>query len=99
MEVVITVKDKDYLPPQQMLVDIWKEHLKHVGDGLNLGFLTFTKQRPKNPKSDTRKIAGIKAECVSYLKDDRELVKMSEQNFILLMAKMGIDMDIQKLDA
>jgi len=44
-----------------------------------------------------RRIAGLKAESISYLHDDRELVKMSEENFIYLMAKMGVGVEITEL--
>lgn len=93
----ISIEDKEYEPRQQTLIDIWHSHLKNVQDGLNLGFLTFVNKRPKNPKSNNRRIAGLKAESISYLKDDRELVKMSDENFIYLMAKMGIGITIEEV--
>ena len=97
MIVLVTIKeDKDYLPQQQTLIDLWNQQLKRKASGGTFGHVMFTKDRPKNPKTDNRRIAGIKAESVSYLKDNRELIKMTEANFILLMAKMGIEMTIEK---
>lgn len=97
MELTITVKSKeDYAPQQQMLADIWKQHIDAVNDGYDLGFITFSNKAPKNPKTDNRRIAGIKAERVfTYQKGERELVKMTVENFIYLMAKVGIDMEIE----
>ena len=79
-----------------MLINLWEKHLRDIKDGLNMGFITFTNKRPKNPRNDNRKIAGIKAESIAYLRDDRELVKMTDENFIYLMAKMGLDIEIQE---
>ena len=97
MQAVIKITEKDYPPPQQTLIDLWNSHLKAVEAGLNLGFITFTNKRPARPKTDHRRIAGLKAESISYLRDDRELVKMSEKNFIYLMAKMGVGVEITEL--
>ena len=90
----IRIKPKDYEPAQLVLIDLWEKHLKNVRNGINLGFVTFTNKRPKNPKTDNRRIAGLKAESVSYLRDDRELVRMTDENFIYLMARMGIDLEM-----
>ena len=50
----------------------------------------------QNPKNDNRRIAGLKAKSVAYLKEDTELVKMSVENFIYLMAKCGVDIEIKE---
>lgn len=93
MKANITIKS--YPKEAKKLVDIWNNYLNFSIDGLD--FITFVNKRPKNPKTDNRRIAGLKAECISYLKDDEELVKMSVENFIYLMVKCGVDIEIEEV--
>jgi len=93
-EFEIRIKPGDYIPAQQTLIDLWNKHLEDIKDGLNLGYVTFTNKRPKRPRGNTRRIAGVMATSISYLQNDRELIKMSDENFIYLMAKMGIDIEV-----
>ena len=86
---------KSYPKEAEMLVVIWNNHVKHSIEGLD--FITFINKRPKNSKNNNRRIAGLKAESISYLKDDEELVKMSVENFIYLMAKSGIDIEVEEV--
>jgi len=67
--------------------------LYFINNGLD--FITFINKRPKNPKTDNRRIGGLSAKAISYLIDDKELVKMSVENFIYLMAKSGIDIEVE----
>ena len=89
---IANISIKSYPKEAEMLVVIWNTYVKHSIEGLD--FITFKNKRPKNPKNNNRRIAGLKAECISYLKNDEELVKMSVENFIYLMAKSGIDIEI-----
>lgn len=93
---IANVSIKSYPKEAEMLVVIWDTHVKHSTKGLD--FITFINKRPKNPKTNNRRIAGLKAECISYLKDDEELVKMSIENFIYLMAKSGVDIDVEEIE-
>jgi len=77
------------------LVDVW---VAYMNNSLRDEFVVFRVRQPKNPKSDSRRIGGISAQCVSYLQDDTELVKMSVENFILLMAKAGVVMEVRRCE-
>jgi len=91
----ISIQKGNYNSAQQTLIDIWEKKCRMFqSTGLDTGYVTFTNRRPKRPKTDNRRIAGLKAECISYLNDDRELVKMSNDNFLLLMSKMGINVNL-----
>ena len=92
----VEIKIKSYPPEAKNLVDIWNNYTKSNMNSCGIEFLTFVHKRPKNPRSDSRRIAGLSAQCVSYLKDDTELVKMSVENFIYLMAKCGVDMEVKE---
>lgn len=92
---MINIAIKSYPKEAEMLVVIWNTHVKHSIEGLD--FITFKNKRPKNPKNENRRIAGLKAECISYLNDDEELVKMSVENFIYLMAKSGVDIEVEEV--
>lgn len=83
---------KSYPKEAEKLVGIWNKHLDTMVSGLDC--ITFVNKRPKNLKSDNRRIAGLKAESIAYLRDDEELVKMSVENFIYLMAKCGVDIEV-----
>lgn len=93
MKVDITIKS--YPKEAAELIEIWKNHCKPVNTGLE--FIVFKNKRPKNPKSNNRRIAGLPAEAISYIKDDIEVVKMSVENFIYLMAKCGVDIEVTEV--
>ena len=92
---IANVSIRSYPEEAKMLVVIWNTHVKHSIEGLD--FITFKNKRPQNTRNNNRRIAGLKAESIAYLKDDEELVKMSVENFIYLMAKSGIDIDIEEV--
>lgn len=91
----VEVKIKSYPQEAKNLVDIWNSYAK--SNMSSIEFLTFVHKRPKNPKNDNRRIAGLPAQCISYLKDDTELVKMSVENFIYLMAKAGVELEVKEV--
>jgi|GEM_PF-2103101 len=95
---IVEVKIKSYPPEAKNLVDIWNNYAKSNMSSYGIEFLTFVHKRPKNPKSDNRRIAGLPARLVSYLKDDTELVRMSVENFIYLMAKVGVDLEVNQIE-
>jgi hypothetical protein len=95
-EFEIYIKPKQYEPAQQVLIDLWEKHLEDINGGLNLGFVTFKNKRPNNPKNENRRIAGINAKSIAYLREDQELVKMSDEKFLYLMAKVGIDIQVKE---
>lgn len=96
---LITIEIKSYPAQAKNLVDIWRNYgTSNIGES-RIDFITFIKKRPKNSKTQNRRIAGLPAQCISYLKDDTEdteLVKMSVENYIYLMAKSGVVMDIKE---
>ena len=92
---ISNISIKSYPKEAEMLVVIWNNYVKHSIEGLD--FIIFINKRPKNPKTNNRRIAGLKAECISYLKNDEELVKMSVENFIYLMTKSGIDIEVEEV--
>lgn len=93
----LEIRVKGYPPEAKNLVDIWNNYAKSDMNSYGIEFLTFVHRRPRNPKSENRRIAGLPAQCISYLKDDTELVKMSVENFIYLMAKCGVDIEVEEV--
>lgn len=93
----IEIKIKSYPLGAKNLVDIWNNYAKSGLSDHGIEFVTFVHKRPKNPKTDNRRIAGLPAQCISYLKDDTELVKMSIENFIYLMAKAGVEIETKEV--
>lgn len=94
---VLEIKVKSYPPEAKNLVDIWNNYAKSSLNSAGIEFVTFVHKRPKKPKNENRRIAGLKAQCISYLKDDTELVKMSVENFIYLMVKCGVDIETKEV--
>lgn len=91
----VKIHDDEYNTAQQTLINLWESHCKTVENtGIDLGFITFTNKAPKRPKTMNRRIAGLQATCISYLSENRELVRMDIHNFLLLMAKTGINIEI-----
>jgi len=95
---VIEIKINSYPEQAKKLVDIWNTYLKSdIWRECGVDVITFVHKRPKRTKSIDRRIAGLPAQCISYLKDDTELVKMSVENFIYLMAKAGVDIQVRRV--
>jgi hypothetical protein len=90
---ILDVVIKAYPPECKNLVDIWTNYARYNFTGIDV--ITFVKKRPKNPRTNNRRIAGLPAQCVSYLRNDEELVKMSVEDFLCLMAKCGVDVEIK----
>lgn len=93
----VEIKIKSYPQEAKNLVEIWNNYAKSNMNAHGIEFLTFVHKRPRSPKSDNRRIAGLPAQCISYLKDDTELVKMSVENFIYLMAKAGVNIEAKEV--
>lgn len=91
------VRIKSYPEKTKKLVDIWNNYSNGSMAKAGIDFITFTNKRPNRPKNNNRRIAGLKAESIAYLKDDTELVKMSVENFIYLMAKCGVDIEVKEI--
>ena len=94
MEIII----KGYPNEAKSLVDIWTNYANGTLPKAGIDYVTFKNKRPKNPKTQNRRIAGLKAESISYLRDDEELVKMSVENFIYLMVKCGVDIEVKEVE-
>ena len=92
---MMEIQIKSYPMEAKRLVEIWE---KAGSFKFDIGYLTFKNKRPKNPKNENRRIAGLKAESISYLQNDEELIKMSVENFIYLMAKRGVEIEFKEVD-
>ena len=92
---MMEIQIKSYPKEAEKLVEIWE---KAGGFKFDIGYLTFKNKRPKNPKNENRRIAGLKAESISYLQNDEELIKMSVENFLYLMAKCGVEIEFKEVD-
>lgn len=86
---------KSYPKEAERLVKIWENHFNSVN--IDLEYIIFTNRRPKNRKNNNRRIVELPAEAISYLKDDVEVVKMSVENFIYLMVKCGVDIEVEEI--
>ena len=92
---MMEIQIKSYPMEAKRLVEIWE---KAGGFKFDIGYLTFKIKRPKNPKNENRRIAGLKAESISYLQNDEELIKMSVENFLYLMAKCGVEIEAKEVE-
>ena len=84
-----------YPPEAENLINIWRRHTGFRISGIDV--IKFTHKYTGKAKGDNRRIAGLKAECISYLKNDIEMVKMSVEDFIKLMAKVGVEMRVKRV--
>lgn len=94
-EVVI----KSYPEEAQALVEIWNNHAGTIRSNEGIGLITFTNRRPKRPQTQNRRIAGIEAKAIAYLRDNIELVSMSVENYLYLMAKVGVEIEVKEKEA
>ena len=93
---MMEIQIKSYPMEAKRLVEIWE---KAGSFKFDIGYLTFKNKRPKNPKNENRRIAGLKAESISYLHNDEELIKMSVENFLYLMAKCGVEIEFKEVES
>ena len=93
--VMMKIQIKSYPKEAARLVEIWEKAGTFKFD---IGYVTFKNRRPKNPKNENRRIAGLKAESISYLQNDEELIKMSVENFLYLMAKCGVEIEVKEAE-
>ena len=93
---MMEIQIKSYPMEAKRLVEIWE---KAGSFKFDIGYLTFKNKRPKNPKNENRRIAGLKAESISYLQNDEELIKMSVENFLYLMAKCGVEIEFKEVES
>ncbi len=94
---ILEIKINSYPEEAKKLVDIWNTYLKSdIWRESGVDVITFVHKRPKRTKNNNRRILGLKAESLMYLKDDTGLVKMSVENFIYLMAKCGVDIQVNE---
>jgi hypothetical protein len=94
---ILEIKINSYPEQAKKLVDIWNTYLKSdIWRECGVDVITFVHKRPKRIKNNNRRIAGLPAQCISYLEDDTELVKMSAENFIYLMAKCGVNIQVNE---
>lgn len=89
------IQIKGYPEEAKNLVKIWDKHINSTINGL--GVITFVNARPKQAKESRRKIAGLEAESIAYVGEERELIKMTVENFIYLMAKSGVEIEIKEV--
>ena len=92
---MMQIQIKSYPMEAKRLVEIWE---KAGSFKFDIGYLTFKNKRPKNPKNENRRIAGLEAESISYLQNDEELIKMSVENFIYLMLKCGVEIEFKEVE-
>ena len=93
---LIEIETKNYPEEAKSLIEVWNEHINSSINGL--GVITFVNARPKRAKGSRRRIAGLEAESIAYLGEDRELIKMSVENFIYLMAKSGVEIETREVE-
>lgn len=91
----LEIKIKSYPQQCKNLIVVWQTRAK---SGIDIADnIIFMHQQPKNPKSDIRRIAGLPAKCVSYLRDDWEIVAMKVENYIRLMIMCGVDIEVKEV--
>lgn len=93
---LIDVVIKNYPKEAEKLIEIWEAHSNSIDGGLE--FITFINTKPKNTRNKNRKISGFDAKAVNYLGECQELIKMSVENFVYLMIKCGVEIDIVNID-
>lgn len=89
------IEIKSYPEEARNLIEIWEKYVSSSVDGL--GYITFVNARPERAKGSGRIIAGLEARSIAYIGEDRELIKMTVENFIYLMAKSGVDIKLKEV--
>ncbi len=80
--------EKEYHPVQQMLIDILRSHIKNGGEELPVVFT-----RPNIPNKALRHINRIPCKTIGK-KGDRMIISMEIIDFVRLMVKSGIEIQI-----
>lgn len=88
----VEIKNKKYNSEQTHLINIWSEYLKTD----RIGYILLEKKAGRPTTTGIRKINGVETEFVRYINDKKEMVKINEINFILLMAKCGVEVKVNE---
>jgi len=93
VEKVMTILEKpSYNEGQKALIRIWNNKLEAFKrTKIDTGYVTFI--RPKKNTLSTH-ICKIPCESRGYVNDNNELIQMTTENFLLLMTKVGIEVNI-----
>ena len=93
----IEIKEGMYTLGQLNIIKIWENKIKSFKTcGIDTGYVLFQKPAT-NAKSNKRRLCGFECDLVSYTNNGMEMVKMKNDKFILLMAKIGIDIDLSEV--
>lgn len=91
------LKDKQYNSRQLKLLDIWREYERAARElSQPITRIIFINNSPKNAASnDKRNLAGLPARCINKLNEFEEVQEMTVENFLYLMVKMGIEIEME----
>ena len=90
------LKDKQYNSRQLKLLDIWREYERAARELEHpITRIIFINNSPKNVNNDKRNLAGLPARCINKLNEFEEVQEMTVKNFLYLMVKMGIEIEME----
>jgi hypothetical protein len=88
--------NKQYNRKQLKLLDIWREYERAARELQQpITRIIFINKSPKNASNDKRNLAGLPARCINKLNDFEEIQEMTLENFLYLMVKMGIEIEME----
>jgi hypothetical protein len=90
------LKNKQYNHNQLKLLDIWREYERAARElGQPITRIIFINKSPKNATNEKRNLAGLPAKCINKLNGFEEIQEMTVENFLYLMVKMGIEIEME----
>lgn len=87
------LKSEDYVPEQQNLINVFENYLK--GSLAGIAPIVFTAPYKKKPR---KVINHIPCRTIGMDAEGRHLIAMTAMNFVLLMAKSGIQMKVSETE-
>lgn len=90
----VSIIKKNYNEAQLKFIKIWAEYINRP---YKTNFILLEKPADKKAKINKRNILSIPCEFIRYINEETELVKMYNDDFVLLMAKIGIKVKVEEV--
>jgi hypothetical protein len=95
---ILILPDPNYTNGQYTLIEIWQKFIKTCAEGINLPELGLVFKFPwRKYKGPRQRLLGLPVRSLGC-KGDMEILNMKPMDFVYLMAKSGIRVEVNKLD-
>lgn len=95
---VVILPDTNYTGGQFVLIEIWQKFIRTCSEGISLPELGIVFKFPyRKGKGPRKRLLGLPVRSLGS-HGDMEILNMRPMDFVYLMAKSGVKVEVNKLD-